>query len=110
MTWKCTNCKHDNADHQVQCGRCHQSKEQAKNFSEAVTYLLHGLNSDDVEMKQFCLEKAFRTICTDEYVDEAKGYYNWPSADIHSQPEWLRPVRRFIRRLRAKRHETSTTV
>lgn len=47
-------------------------------FSEphsAVKYLLWALTTDGEHHKQWAIEQAFRSICTDEYVDKAKATF-----------------------------------
>lgn len=44
---------------------------------EAVVELLMGLNTDGAHHKQYYLERAFRALCEDGYVDEAKEKFGW---------------------------------
>ena len=39
--------------------------------------LLLGLTTDGAHHKQWALEQAFRALCTDDYVDEAKKEFQW---------------------------------
>lgn len=42
-----------------------------------VKELLLGLTTDGAHHKQYHLERAFRALCTDEYVDTAKHEFQW---------------------------------
>jgi hypothetical protein len=42
-----------------------------------VEALLCGLTTDGAHHKQWALEKAFRALCEDAYVDKAKAEFGW---------------------------------
>jgi len=44
---------------------------------EVVKLLIEGLITDGSHHKQYYLEKAFRSLCEDEYVDQAKEEFQW---------------------------------
>ena len=44
---------------------------------EIVKLIIEGLITNTLRHKQLVLEKIFRTLCTDDYVDEAKNEFQW---------------------------------
>lgn len=44
---------------------------------EVVKALIEGLTTDGGHHKQWALEKAFRALCQDDYVDEAQAEFCW---------------------------------
>lgn len=44
---------------------------------ETLKALMLGLTTDGEQHKQWALEKAFRLLCEDEYVDRAKAKFQW---------------------------------
>jgi len=44
---------------------------------KVVKALLEGLTTDGAHHKQWALEKAFRALCQDDYVDEARAEFCW---------------------------------
>lgn len=44
---------------------------------EVVKYLISGLTTDGAHHKQYYLEQAFRALCEDGYVDNAKREFHW---------------------------------
>jgi len=44
---------------------------------KAIENLLMGLTTDGGHYKQWYLEQAFRALCEDDYVDEAKAEFEW---------------------------------
>jgi len=44
---------------------------------EVVKLIIKGLITDGAHHKQYYLEEAFRALCEDEYVDEAKRKFEW---------------------------------
>lgn len=45
--------------------------------TEAVKELITGLITEGEKHKQYYLEKAFRALCEDEYVEKAKREFQW---------------------------------
>ena len=43
----------------------------------AVVHLIAGLTADGADCKQWYLEQAFRSLCTDRYVDDARREFGW---------------------------------
>jgi len=50
-------------------------------MKDAVKFLIGGLLSDGEDEKQKALESAFRSLCTDEYVDAAKAELLWDDGE-----------------------------
>ena len=46
-------------------------------LDEAVKALLLGLTTDGARHKQWALDKALRSLCTDEWTDKAKEEFTW---------------------------------
>ena len=42
-----------------------------------VKLILEGLTTDGVNQKQYYLERIFKDLCMDSYVDVAKKEFNW---------------------------------
>ena len=47
------------------------------NRDDIVKALITGLTTDGEHHKQYWLEQAFRLLCVDNYVDEAKEEFGW---------------------------------
>jgi hypothetical protein len=48
-----------------------------KDIDNAVKNMILALTTDGAHHKQYYIEQAFRSLCTDEYVDEAKNEFQW---------------------------------
>lgn len=51
--------------------------ELRKALDPVTKALLHGLITDGAHHKQWALEQAFRALCMDDYVDQAKAEFQW---------------------------------
>lgn len=49
----------------------------SKHLDRVVVHLLAGLTTDGAHHKQYYLEQALRTLCTDDYVKQAKDNFGW---------------------------------
>lgn len=57
---------------------CYQEIPRLRDSRDIVVrHLLSGLTTAGAHHKQWALEEAFRALCEDKYVDEAKSQFQW---------------------------------
>jgi hypothetical protein len=81
---KCTNKSNEGKFIDDFCDSCYAEMfgnrrfvTNTASFDEIVMHLISGLTTDGAHHKQYYLEKIFRILCEDEYIDEVRKEFGW---------------------------------